>query len=78
MQPDAGYLQVRIHQGRLLHQLYERRQGVLCDDPSLLQLPVAVLRERLLLLHLLQQHADLLRHVCVIEARVLGPLAGWH
>ena len=59
-------LQVRVHEGRLLHQLHERRQGLLCDDSSLLQLPVAMLRERLLLLHLLQQYASLLRHLRVI------------
>jgi hypothetical protein len=56
MLPDQFRLrtvQVRIHQGRLLHQLHERRQGLLRDDPSLLQLLVAMLRERLCLLHLL-------------------------
>jgi hypothetical protein len=53
MQLDDGYLQMRIHQGRLLHQLHERRQGLLRDDPSLLQLPQLLLRKRLLLLHLL-------------------------
>ena len=66
MQPDDGYLQVRIHEGWLLHQLHERRQGLRGDDPSLLQLPEHLLRERLLLLHLLQQHAGLLRHVRLI------------
>jgi hypothetical protein len=67
MQPDDGYLQVRIHKRRLLHQLHERRQGLLRDDPGLLQLLVAMLRERLLLLYLLQRHAGLLRHVCIIK-----------
>jgi hypothetical protein len=60
-------MQVRVHQGWLLYQLLERRQGLLCDDSSLLQLPVAMLRERLRLLHLLQQHAGLLRHLRLIE-----------
>jgi hypothetical protein len=69
MQPDPGYLQVRIHEGRLLHQLLERRQGLLRDDPSLLQLLVPMLRERLLLLHLLQQHAGLLRQLRLIELK---------
>jgi hypothetical protein len=40
------------------------------DDPGLLQLLADLLRKRLLLLHLLQQHARVLRHVCVIVALV--------
>ncbi len=59
---------MRIHQGWLLHQLHQRRQGLRGDDPGLLQLPQHVLRERMLLLHLLQQHADLLRYQRVIDA----------
>jgi hypothetical protein len=39
---------------------------MLRDDSGLLQLPEAMLRKRLLLLHLLQQHAGLLRHVRLI------------
>jgi len=63
MQPDLWYLQVRIHQGRLLHQLHLRRQGLLRYPAILLQLPLDLLRVRLLLLHLVQQHADLLRQL---------------
>jgi hypothetical protein len=59
-------MQVRVHEGWVLHQLHERRQGLLRDDPSLLQLLVAMLREWLRLLHLLQQHAGLLRHLRLI------------
>ena len=62
MQFHRRYLQVRIHQRRLLHQLHERRQGLPGHDSGLLQLLVLLLRIGLLLLHLLQQHADLLRH----------------
>ena len=57
------HLQVRIHQGRLLHQLHVGRQGLLRDSPIVLRLPRDLLQERLLLLHLLQQHAGLLRHL---------------
>ena len=71
--PDAGHLQVRVHQGRLLHQLHERRREVLRDAASLLRLPRVLLRERLLLLHLVQQHAGLLRHLLVV--RTMGLLA---
>lgn len=39
---------------------------MLRDDSSLLQLPETMLRKRLLLLHLLQQHAGLLRHLCLV------------
>jgi hypothetical protein len=60
-------LQVRVHEGRLLHHLHLGRQGLLCDDSSLLPVPEHLLRIGLLLLHLLQQHADLLRHQCVIR-----------
>ena len=63
VQPHLRHLQVRIHQGRLLHQLHLGRQGLLRDAPIVLRLPVDLLRERLLLLHLLQQHAGLLRHL---------------
>ena len=75
MQFHLRPVQVRIHERRLLHQLHQRRQGLLCDDSSLLQLPVAMLRKRLLLLYLLQQHAGLLRHFRLIEAgdRLLSP-----
>jgi hypothetical protein len=52
---------VRKHEGRLLHHLHERRQGVL-RDPAIVLRDAAVLpRTRLLLLRLLQQHALLLR-----------------
>ncbi len=40
---------------------------MLRDDSIVLQLPEAMLRERLRLLHLLQQHASLLRHLRLIE-----------
>jgi hypothetical protein len=40
---------------------------MLRHDSGLLQLPEAMLRERLLLLHLLQQHAGLLRQLRLIE-----------
>jgi hypothetical protein len=40
---------------------------MLRDDSIVLQLPKAMLRKRLLLLHLLQQHASLLRHLRLIE-----------
>ena len=78
MQPDPRYLQVRIHEGWLLHQLLQRRQGLLRNDPSLLQLLVAMLRERLLLLHLLQRHAGLLRHVRLVEVAKLLAVAVSH
>jgi hypothetical protein len=66
MQLHRRYLQMRIHERRLLHQLHVGRQGLLCDDSGLLQLSQHLLREWLLLLHLLQQHAGLLRHLRVI------------
>ena len=59
-------LQVRVHEGRLLHHLHVGRQGLRGDDSILLPVPEHLLRIRLLLLHLLQQHADLLRYVCVV------------
>ena len=46
-----------------------RRQGLPCDDSGLLQLPQHLLRIGLLLLHLLQQHAGLLRHLRVIVCK---------
>ena len=47
---------------------------MLRDDSGLLQLPQAVLRKRLLLLHLLQQHAGLLRHLClIVEVQIKCP-----
>jgi hypothetical protein len=75
MQLDLRYLQVRIHQRRVLHQLHVGRQGLLRDDPGLLQVSPNLLRERLLLLHLLQQHASLLRHLRVIvdETKINAP-----
>jgi hypothetical protein len=66
MQPHAGQLQVRVHEGRLLDQLHVGRQSLLRDAASMLRLPVMLLRERLLLLHLVQQHARVLRRLCVI------------
>src|SRR4051794_20412439 len=60
-------MQVRIHERWLLHQLHERRQGMLRHDSGVLQLSEAMLRERLRLLHLLQQHTGLLRHLRLIE-----------
>jgi len=62
-------LQVRVHQGRLHHLLHVGGQGLLRDHPIVLRVPQDVLRVRLLLLHLLQQHAGLLRHL--LEARRL-------
>jgi len=44
------------------------RQGLLRDAASLLRRPLVLLRIGLLLLHLLQQHAGVLRHQCVSEA----------
>jgi hypothetical protein len=62
------YLQVRVHQGRLLHQLHLGRQGLLRDSAIVLRLLGDLLQERLLLLHLLQQHAGLLRHLLIAVA----------
>jgi hypothetical protein len=74
MQLHRRYLQVRIHQRRLLHQLHEWRQGLPGHDSGLLQLLVLLLRIGLLLLHLLQQHAGLLRHLCIIvEVQIKCP-----
>jgi hypothetical protein len=56
---------VRVHQGRLLHQLHVGRQGLLRDSAIVLRLPGNLLQERLLLLHLLQQHAGVLLHLLV-------------
>jgi hypothetical protein len=67
MQPDVRYLQVRIHQRRLLHQLHLRRQGLLRYPAILLQLSFDLLRVRLLLLHQLQQHPDLLWQLLTAE-----------
>jgi hypothetical protein len=63
-------LQVRVHQGRLLHFLHFRRQGLLRDSAIVLRMPVDLLQERLLLLHLVQQHADLLRHLLSYERAI--------
>ena len=54
-------VQVRADQGRLLHLLHQRRQGLLRNAASLLRLSGLLLRERLLLLHLVRQHVRLLR-----------------
>ena len=64
------HLQVRVHEGRLLHQLHQRRQGLLCDDPEVLRMPTGMLRQRLLLLRVLQRHARLLRYLRVIAANL--------
>ena len=60
-------LQVREHEGRLLHHLHQRRRQVLRDAPGLLRLLGMLLQERLLLLRLLRQHLLLLWHVRRIE-----------
>jgi copper homeostasis protein len=39
VQLDGRYLQVRVHEGRLLHQLHVGRQGLLRDSPIVLRLP---------------------------------------
>jgi len=62
-QPVLWPLQVREHQGRLLHHLRQRRREVLRDAAIVLRLPRSLLQERLLLLRLLRQHLLLLRHV---------------
>ena len=58
-----GHVQVRVrqHQGRRVHHLHQRRQGLLRDDPSLLRLRVRVHEVRLHVLRLLQRDALLLR-----------------
>jgi len=63
LQPVLRSLQVREHQGRLLHHLHQRRHEVLRDAAGLLRLPGMLLQERLLLLRLLRQHLLLLRHM---------------
>jgi hypothetical protein len=60
---------MRVYERRLLHQLHVRRQGLLRDDSSLLQLLADMLRIGLLLLRMLQQHAGLLRNLCLVDAK---------
>ena len=62
-QPVLRHVQVRAHQGRLLHHLHQRRQGLLRNAPGPVRLPRMLLRERLLLLHFVRQHVRLLRQV---------------
>jgi hypothetical protein len=63
VQPHLRHLQVRIHGGRLLHHVLQRRQGLLRDFAVLLRNARVLPEVRLLLLRLLQQHALLLRDV---------------
>lgn len=56
-------LHLRTNQGRLLHYLQERRQGLLRHAASLLRLPGGLLCGRMQLLHLAGEHADLLLHL---------------
>jgi hypothetical protein len=67
VQPHLRHLQVRVHGRRLLHHLLQRRQGVLRDSAVLLRNARMLPEVRLLLLHLLQQHALLLRDVLKSE-----------
>jgi hypothetical protein len=65
-------LQVRVHRRRLLHHLQQRRQAVLQLPTGLLRLLLEVLRQRLLLLCVLQRHPGLLRHLLSIEPQFAG------
>jgi hypothetical protein len=56
-------LQVRVHEGRLLHHLHQRRQGCLRLPASLLRSLRQVLRKWLHLLRVLQWHTGLLLHL---------------
>ena len=64
VQPRLGFLPLREHQRRRVHHLHQRRQEVLRDDPGMLRLHRRLLvPTRLLLLHLVQEHAGLLRQL---------------
>jgi len=65
-------LQVREHEGRLLHHLHERGRQVLRDAAGLLRLPGNLLQERLLLLRLLRQYLLLLWDVRSVGQRNQG------
>jgi len=69
LQPVLRPLQVRKHEGRLLHHLHQRRRQVLRDAAGLLRLPGNVLQERLLLLRLLWQHLLLLWDVRSVTSK---------
>jgi len=62
-QPVLRPLQVREHEGRLLHHVHQRRREVLRDVAIVLRLPRMLLQERLLLLRFVRQHLLLLRDV---------------
>jgi len=72
LQPVLRALQVREHEGRLLHYLHQRRQQVLRHAAGLLRLPGVLLQERLLLLRLLRQYLLLLRHVRSVRKQRRG------
>jgi hypothetical protein len=59
-QPVLWPLQVREHEGRLLHHVHQRRREVLRDASIVLRLPRMLLQERLLLLRLLREYVLLL------------------
>jgi hypothetical protein len=60
LQPDHGYVQVRDDQGRRLHDLHFRRQGMLRDDSGMLRSHERHDACRLHLLRHDEQHAGLL------------------
>ena len=61
LQPDDGHVQVRDDRQGRLHDLHQRRQGLLRDDPGLLRLLRSHDEGRLHLLHDDERHAGLLR-----------------
>jgi hypothetical protein len=71
-------LQMRNDERRLLHHLHQRRQAMLRNAASLLRLLHEVLRKRLLLLRVLQQHASLLRHLLIDPASDDWYFDDWH
>lgn len=56
-------LQVRLHEGRLLHHLHDGRQDLLRDGAGLLRLHRSVLQVRLRVLRLLWHRSSLLRRL---------------
>jgi hypothetical protein len=77
VQPHLRHLQVRAHRERLLHHLHQRRQGLRRDFAVMLRDARVLPEERLLLLHLLQQHAVLLRNLLTHQDGIKSHLRPW-